>query len=854
VGKSKKSKIAGQINFIQNHIPPFDAGTYRLVLSQALSVAGEPLKHSYQFAVAGERFRFNPSEIGTVYPPADSTGEYDNVLPHVVLTRKTLPWERTATGGAPKQGANSDVAPWIGLLVFDATDAPTLQTVKVGDLFDQEDHDDSQLPSNAFSPFSRRPPHLDKPRTPADELGYHEKVDDVCQVIDIPLTTFNKVAPAQEDLHWLAHARRLSVPLPQKTPSDAEPQMVSSDFAAVFGNRLPAVGEGNTAFLVSLEAVANYLPNAAGKAAADTLIQAQRKTDIRLVVLHRWSFTVKPAKEKNHQSFAQLIANLNGSDPGKSLLRWPQRTANADVDRAFALGYTVLPHQTRLGDQTVSWYRGPFVPHSAEKTVTLPIMSADAVTFYDKQIGMFDVAYAAAWQLGRLLALNNKGFATQLYTWKRAVRQRTHDSMVQKHLRAMAPQHANPEEETHKRSLVQTIVTSSLRNALDHKQFDGVHPPPRRDRHAQKMHAVTDPDKLEQVHNDKPPVPPSLAKWLGRLMLLHGVPFNYLVPDQRLLPLESLRFFQLDANWMASLIDGANAIGRIGHADAHDQVFADYLFQLACAAAGMQSLDMVSGFLLCSALVDGWWPGLKIDGYKAAEYELIRLPQDEGNLPDEKKNLVIVKKTDDLYCARIFDRAGKKVKDTDDVKFMPDEALVRQLDTAFNSPSIDIQTRRELIRKITSSLDYTQVAEDHPDDALRLPMLRLEQLAPNVLLCLFDGIVSRLDFHPPPEGLHFGLTVLDRDDNDVPIEFEKELRSMETGKEIIDHCDKAVERALAVKAIPFRGERVLQVANLASSLKRKLGNPATFTSAELAMQMIEGTQMGGFIHNVEGEQ
>jgi hypothetical protein len=33
---------------------------------------------------------------------------------------------------------------------------------------------------------------------------------------------------------------------------------------------------------------------------------------------------------------------------------------------------------------------------------------------------MFDVSFAAAWQIGRLLALQNGNFATTLYNWKRA--------------------------------------------------------------------------------------------------------------------------------------------------------------------------------------------------------------------------------------------------------------------------------------------------------------------------------------------------------------------------------------------------------------------------------------------------
>ena len=57
-------------------------------------------------------------------------------------------------------------------------------------------------------------------------------------------------------------------------------------------------------------------------------------------------------------------------------------------------------------------------------------------------------------------------------------------------------------------------------------------------------------------------VPEQISKWLGRLRLLKGVPFNYLVPDERMLPPESIRFFYLDINWIDSLLDGAFSIGR----------------------------------------------------------------------------------------------------------------------------------------------------------------------------------------------------------------------------------------------------------------------------------------------------
>lgn len=48
---------------------------------------------------------------------------------------------------------------------------------------------------------------------------------------------------------------------------------------------------------------------------------------------------------------------------------------------------------------------------------------------------------------------------------------------------------------------------------------------------------------------------------LAQLTLLYGLPVEYMVPDVRLLPTESIRFFYLDRNWLDRLVDGAMSVG-----------------------------------------------------------------------------------------------------------------------------------------------------------------------------------------------------------------------------------------------------------------------------------------------------
>ena len=58
-------------------------------------------------------------------------------------------------------------------------------------------------------------------------------------------------------------------------------------------------------------------------------------------------------------------------------------------------------------------------------------------------------------------------------------------------------------------------------------------------------------------------LPDDVTSWFWNLRQLKGVPFNYLLPDERILPPESIRFFRTDRAWIDCLADGAFSIGRV---------------------------------------------------------------------------------------------------------------------------------------------------------------------------------------------------------------------------------------------------------------------------------------------------
>ena len=138
---------------------------------------------------------------------------------------------------------------------------------------------------------------------------------------------------------------------------------------------------------------------------------------------------------------------------------------------------------------------------------------------------------------------------------------------------------------------------------------------------------------IAEAPSVQPPNPPaSIIAWLARAALLYGMPFEYITPDGRMLPKESLRFFYIDANWQNSLIDGMVSIGLSSSADSMqvmasiETLVAEAIQQTSAvrpalrgaaavtAAADTVTTGPITGLLLRSAAVSGW-PGVEVSAY-----------------------------------------------------------------------------------------------------------------------------------------------------------------------------------------------------------------------------------------------
>ncbi|MBS7539524.1 hypothetical protein [Ancylobacter lacus] len=416
----------GTITFIESHRPALADGLYQIEVAQSVrntnanAPAGAAFDETYRFTrrfqVAGERFAVKPSEIESCFPPLASQGEYANVLPHIVFNRQTLPWERTV-GDAARSS-------WLALLVFDENDPPPkVVEAMVGDLTPAPfPHADNAAPAPSSLPATAV-------SYPGLTLAFGEVPWDPCRVIDVPVALFAALAPGAVDMPWLSHSRTISSAAPLRFAGLADDQ-TRIETSVVVGNRLPTPDSEVTVHLVSLENMIGYLP--AGDdytPAAITLPDGQPAQSVRLVTLASWSYrSVDP-----EDTFSGLLLKLDQTDGLRVLAIKDDAASASDADayvaNALALGYTPVDHHTRQGCRTVSWYRGPFVPFEVPTTIfvpvpdgtddTPPILTADEIVAYDPETGMMDVSYAAAWRIGQLLALQDKGFSEALVRWKR---------------------------------------------------------------------------------------------------------------------------------------------------------------------------------------------------------------------------------------------------------------------------------------------------------------------------------------------------------------------------------------------------------------------------------------------------
>ncbi|WP_019927402.1 hypothetical protein [Nocardia sp. BMG111209] len=570
--------------FLDHRIPALYAGDYRLTVEQDIATVAALQTRHQRFGVRGPRFTLGDSEVQACYPVPGAAGKYSQILPHVTLGTAGLPWARLPVG-------EDDGTPWIFLLVM-----------RAGELPDDPDAVGEVTVSTVVQLLDGRagpgqPPQID-PATLMDG-----EAEMACRTVGIPKALFDAIRPSFADAALLAHIREGGRPdadhVLRRGEPEPEPDLDECN-AVIVGNRFPAAtATRHVAHLVSAEGFGDYLRGAA--------VPAQ---GLRMVSLHAWSFETL---DDDGIGFGDLVANL--AAPPDLALRSPivPGELEEDVRQRLRGGATVVPQRLESGERSLAFYRGPF---TAEPARPLPptdrprLESSGEALVYLEQWGVYDSGYASAFSLGRALALGDAPFRNRLLEFRkegrRAVRRvAAHPELVAGRTVAGAGQVLRANRV---RTAFDHLLESRLPRALARTGTDLATAPRRPAARAARVGGtlsmlsseglratVSGPHTqavLRAVLREKlDPV----QQWLNRLAVLEMVPFDHLVPDPRMLPPESIRFFYIDPGWVRAAVDGALSVG-VGHALDSD------LNELAAALPDLPAC----GVLIRSILVPQW--------------------------------------------------------------------------------------------------------------------------------------------------------------------------------------------------------------------------------------------------------
>lgn len=581
------------ITFHDAHIPVLEDGEYDVTVSQKLdsSFDADIADKKVTFNVTGPKFQLNPNQIVSVYPPNAGKGDFMAVLPTLALKRSTLPWERSPLSSSKDYSSVNQVqnSSWLFLLLVDENE---LLSGSVKELNDQSL---SGL-QNTLGIDSNEVHHLPK------------KINYLTVNSSLIAGDSSLIPNTLSELQYLSYARVKNEPGEES----------GEEHAVLLCNRLPKKGSNSTVYLVSLENNYQTLDNG-NSFTFNGFDNPKDSTKKVFPYLYKWKFhafddqlycitenkakkinsslskdydfssiyekvyirtgeftdalsKLKPAitvkKELNvieqiskvpGSNFHELLSNLDG---GFKPLSIPVTSESITSSGSLKLTY-LNGTQSENTTPSNAWYRSPLAA-SPISLANLDSFKFEAGFFPEQASGLVltingtdDYTYSSAFELGRLTALDDVDFAKEFYKWK---------------CEYAAAKRASLNPDPHSYLAVSDQTTIPV---------------------------------LPKHINDK------FIAWKQ----LKGIPYRYLVPDPSLLPNESIRYFQVDQNWIKAFICGAFSIGHTIETNFSDELTKLMSFNRTQEIINNKTIEInfpKYGFLINSFAVSGW-PGYLVE-------------------------------------------------------------------------------------------------------------------------------------------------------------------------------------------------------------------------------------------------
>jgi hypothetical protein len=384
---------------------------------------------------------------------------------------------------------------------------------------------------------------------------------------------------------------------------------------------------------------------------------------VALVSLYSWIYTVLPPLGANFLDSMRAIGN---QIPTESLLRGPDfrlnslKTSAAQDDKGAKIaqrlharaidGTSIIRYMPQTGEETISFYRGALCPTLPKHALT-PFWPTESnfstnLQILDRHLGMTDITYSAAWELGRTLAMADRAFTSALnrlrhavniyatneskkaiqganFTSKARVISNLKDSV---RLLARIPQQlsdgsraVDPVRRWTVSDTKTVVPPTSVRRSEDTRPLFTSKVHEAMNKLASSNTTAGDATFLpfNEINVPNSPDWAIVLRWIVDKMYLYNIPAHYLIPDPSYLSKESIRFFYVDPNWIDALIDGALSVGN--HLESKDDT-ARQAFKFQLNRYFSNPMDdahpfnpqiPIYGFLLRSGVVQAY-PNLEV--------------------------------------------------------------------------------------------------------------------------------------------------------------------------------------------------------------------------------------------------
>jgi hypothetical protein len=445
--------------------PRLNAGPHTLRTEQSISGGGpiDPLER--HLVVDAPRFSMAGAEVLSMFPPPNAVGAFANRLPQIALKRRTLPWER-----APRTLADpiETRRPWLALVVLADGEGNLRTGVPV----------DQAMPADVRSRMGVSETGtcdlIELPRTVVDKVFPREdELELLCHVREVNLLDTEFASSDDDGFVSVVISSRLPRPqtrygaylvsiegrldeLPdpgaggfsetiEGGPRVYPPERIATAIEAARAGEAsafltptptreakgapPALGWARAAEaatptgLAAKAGVATPAGRFAGFVAHDldvSKLELELEVEVlRFPVLAHWEFTCDEGGD-----FQSLMTHLDvgllGTAPGAPEQPPPDAPPARPIEVA-PTGHTSLAHLTRGGESAVAWYRGAFTPREVRRREKdePPYQAADQARRIAED-RREDLSEAAAFEIGRLLALADPRFVAELQAWRRS--------------------------------------------------------------------------------------------------------------------------------------------------------------------------------------------------------------------------------------------------------------------------------------------------------------------------------------------------------------------------------------------------------------------------------------------------